>query len=152
LINLLRSNNIALNGGKEKTYFSISPHKNVKANRPSDSSFNNLTGSKWHYIYDSFFTTTRFKYHRDHLFSGEFGFLSEFYFSDWEIYIMCPRHKKTAGVLDSPVILYISLALFGRYQKLLNFRHTLLHKIFATRLFRDFKVHMLLDLVLIISN
>ncbi|XP_020610318.1 tyrosine-protein kinase transmembrane receptor ROR2-like [Orbicella faveolata] len=26
---------------------------------------------------------------------------------------MCPRHKKTAGVLDSPVILYISLALFG---------------------------------------
>jgi len=65
---------------------------------------------------------------------------------------MCPRHKKTAGVLDSPVILYISLALFGRYQKLLNFLRTILHKIFETRLFRDFNVHMLLDLVLIISK
>lgn len=32
---------------------------------------------------------------------------------------MCPRHKTTAGVLNIPVILYISLALFGRYQKCL---------------------------------
>ena len=29
---------------------------------------------------------------------------------------MCPVHKKTAGVLDIYVILYVSLALFGRYQ------------------------------------
>ena len=36
---------MALNRAREKTYFSISLHKNVKANRPTDSPFNNLVES-----------------------------------------------------------------------------------------------------------
>ena len=45
-----------------------------------------------------------------------------FIFPDWDwVYVMCLTRKKTTEVLDIPVILSISFALFGRYQKCLIF-------------------------------